>query len=32
MSNKVSVSGVKKIQYQCKTCHKYHTKIDKWER
>jgi hypothetical protein len=29
MSNKVSVSGVKKIQYQCKTCHKYHTKIDK---
>ena len=29
MCNRVSVSGVKKIQFQCKTCHKFHTKIDK---
>ena len=29
MSNRVSASGVKKIQFQCKTCNKYHTKIDK---
>ena len=29
MSNRVTASGVKKIQFQCKTCHKYHTKTDK---
>jgi len=29
MSNRVTASGVKKIQMQCKTCHKYHTKTDK---
>lgn len=29
MCNRVTASGVKKIQYQCRTCHKYHTKIDK---
>jgi DNA polymerase elongation subunit (family B) len=29
MCNRVSASGVKKIQYQCRTCHKYHTKTDK---
>ena len=29
MSNRVSATGVKKIQFQCKTCNKYHTKIDK---
>ena len=27
--NRVTASGVKKIQYQCNTCHKYHTKSDK---
>jgi len=27
--NRVTASGVKKIQYQCNTCHKYHTKTDK---
>lgn len=27
--NYVSATGVKKIQYQCKTCHKFCTKIDK---
>ena len=26
---KVSATGVKKVQYQCSTCHKIHTKIDK---
>lgn len=26
-----TVSGMKKVQYQCKTCHKYHTKTDKEE-
>ena len=26
---KVSATGVKKIQYLCKTCYKYHTKTDK---
>ena len=29
MCNRVTASGVKKIQYQCKTCNKYHTKTDK---
>ena len=29
MCNRVTASGVKKIQFQCKTCNKYHTKIDK---
>jgi DNA polymerase elongation subunit (family B) len=29
MCNRVNASGVKKIQYQCKTCNKYHTKTDK---
>jgi DNA polymerase elongation subunit (family B) len=29
MCNRVTASGVKKIQYQCRTCHKYHTKTDK---
>jgi len=29
MVNRVSATGVKKIQFQCKTCHKYHTKVDK---
>jgi DNA polymerase elongation subunit (family B) len=27
--NRTSATGVKRIQYQCKTCNKYHTKIDK---
>lgn len=26
---KVSATGIKKVQYQCKTCHKSHTKTDK---
>lgn len=29
MCNRVSATGVKKIQFQCKTCNKYHTKVDK---
>ena len=29
MCNRVTASGVKKIQFQCKTCNKYHTKVDK---
>jgi DNA polymerase elongation subunit (family B) len=29
MCNRVSATGVKKIQFQCRTCHKYHTKVDK---
>jgi DNA polymerase elongation subunit (family B) len=29
MVNRVSATGVKKIQFQCKTCNKYHTKVDK---
>jgi DNA polymerase elongation subunit (family B) len=29
MVNRVSATGVKKIQFQCRTCHKYHTKVDK---
>lgn len=29
MVNRVSATGIKKIQFQCKTCGKYHTKTDK---
>jgi len=29
MVNRITATGVKKIQFQCKTCGKYHTKIDK---
>jgi DNA polymerase elongation subunit (family B) len=29
MCNRITASGAKKIQYQCKTCGKYHTKLDK---
>lgn len=27
--HRISASGLKKIQYQCKTCHKFHQKTDK---
>ena len=27
--SRISATGVKKIKYQCNTCHKYHTKTDK---
>lgn len=29
MVKRVTASGIKKIVFQCKTCHKYHTKTDK---
>lgn len=29
VQRRVSASGLKKIQYQCKTCHKHHSKTDK---
>jgi uncharacterized protein YprB with RNaseH-like and TPR domain len=29
MVNRTTATGLKKIQYQCNTCHKYHTKTDK---
>lgn len=29
IKNRISASGIKKVQYQCATCGKYHTKLDK---